>query len=164
MLQGETWIEEEDLEEWRTIFNLFDVDGDESITFEELGVVLRSMGQTPTEQELIEMIREMDEDDSGTVDFEEFVALMHKKSADDEHNDDIEEAFKVFDTKNDGVICAEELMSVMVSLGNPRTMDEIKEMIAEEDPDGDGVITKEEFTKMLDKNNRKKKSILTSSV
>ena len=68
----------------------------------------------------------------------------------------------------------------MVSLGNPRTMDEIKvgdfivwnffsdfdfqEMIAEEDPDGDGVITKEEFTKMLDKNNRKKKSILTSSV
>ena len=54
----------------RTIFNLFDVDGDESITFEELGVVLRSMGQNPTEQELIEMIREMDEDDSGTVDFE----------------------------------------------------------------------------------------------
>lgn len=54
----------------RTIFNLFDVDGDESITYEELGVVLRSMGQNPTEQELIEMISEMDEDDSGTVDFE----------------------------------------------------------------------------------------------
>ena len=28
------------------------------------------MGQNPTEQELIEMISEMDEDDSGTVDFE----------------------------------------------------------------------------------------------
>ena len=27
---------------------------------------------------------------------------MQKKSAEDEHNDDIEEAFKVFDTKNDG--------------------------------------------------------------
>ena len=76
------------------------------------------MGQNPTEQELIEMISEMDEDDSGTVDFEvtkanilnlprmflsqEFVALMQKKSAEDEYNDDIEEAFKVFDTKNDG--------------------------------------------------------------
>ena len=46
------------------------MDGDESITYEELGVVLRSMGQNPTEQELIEMISEMDEDDSGTVDFE----------------------------------------------------------------------------------------------
>ena len=40
-------------------------------------------------------------------------------------------------------------MNVMISLGNPRTMEEIKEMIAEEDPDGDGLITKEEFTKML---------------
>ena len=35
---------------------------------------------------------------------QEFVALMHKKIADDEHNDDIEEAFKVFDTKNDGYL------------------------------------------------------------
>ena len=64
-------------------------------------------------------------------------------------------------------------MSVMVSLGNPRTMKEIKvqtprqwpdyrfilvvqEMIAEEDNDGDGVITKEEFTKMLQKKNNSK--------
>ena len=56
----------------RTIFNLFDVNGDQSITFEELGVVLRSMGHNPSEKELIEMIGEMDEDDSGTVDFEVF--------------------------------------------------------------------------------------------
>ena len=54
----------------RTIFNLFDVNGDQSITFEELGVVLRSMGHNPSKRELIEMIGEMDEDDSGTVDFE----------------------------------------------------------------------------------------------
>ena len=107
----------EELEEWRTIFNLFDVDGDESITCQELGVVLRSMGQNPSDQELKEMINEMDEDGSGTVDFEvvldiarvyhyfcfqEFVILMKKKTADAEGNDDIEEAFRVFDTKNDG--------------------------------------------------------------
>ena len=41
--------------------------------FQELGVVLRSMGQNPSEQELKEMISEMDEDDSGTVDFEVFM-------------------------------------------------------------------------------------------
>merc|ERR1712130_116608 len=112
--------QEQDIEEWRTVFRLFDADGDGGITFEELGVVLRSMGQNPSDQELREMIREMDIDNSGTVDFEEFVTLMQKKSAEDEHNDDIEEAFRVFDTKNDGVICHEELMSVMVGLGNPR--------------------------------------------
>ena len=63
-------LDPEELEEWRTIFNLFDVDGDESITCQELGVVLRSMGQNPSDQELKEMINEMDEDGSGTVDFE----------------------------------------------------------------------------------------------
>jgi len=150
-------MDEDELEEWRTIFNLFDVDGDQSITGEELGVVLRSMGQNPSEQELKEMISEMDEDDSGTVDFEEFVILMKKKTADNEAegNDDIEEAFKVFDRNNDGVISADELAAVMVSLGNPRTMEEIEEMISEEDHDNDGVITKEEFVRMLTE--RKKK-------
>ena len=63
-------MDPEEMEEWRTIFNLFDVDGDQSITHEELGIVLRSMGQNPSEQELIDMISEMDEDGSGTVDFE----------------------------------------------------------------------------------------------
>ena len=81
---------------------MFDANGDGGITFEELGVVLRSMGQNPSDQELMEMIHELDEDGSGTVDFEEFVTLMVKKSADDELNDDIEEAFKVFVTKKDG--------------------------------------------------------------
>ena len=63
-------LDAEELEEWRTIFNLFDVDGDQSITCQELGVVRRSMGPNPSDQELKEMINEMDEDGSGTVDFE----------------------------------------------------------------------------------------------
>ena len=33
---------------------------------------------------------------------QEFVILMKRKSADDELEDDIEEAFRVFDTKQDG--------------------------------------------------------------
>ena len=97
-------LEPEELEEWRTIFNLFDVDGDQSITHEELGIVLRSMGQNPSEKELVDMIGEMDEDGSGTVDFEEFVILMKRRTADSDGNDDIEAAFKVFDTKNDGLV------------------------------------------------------------
>ncbi|XP_023320702.1 calmodulin isoform X2 [Eurytemora carolleeae] len=124
-------MDEDELEEWKTIFNLFDVDGDQSITGEELGVVLRSMGQNPSEQELEQMINEMDEDGSGTVDFEEFVILMKRKTADNEADghDDIEEAFKIFDRNNDGVISAEELAAVMISLGNPRTKEEIEKFL-----------------------------------
>ena len=73
-------LDPEELEEWRTIFNLFDVDGDESITSQELGVVLRSMGQNPSDQELKEMIDDMDEDGSGTVDFEVGFILLKLSS------------------------------------------------------------------------------------
>jgi EF-hand domain pair len=50
-------------------FALFDKDGNGSITVEELGTVMRSLGQTPTEKSLRQMIKEVDADGSGTIDF-----------------------------------------------------------------------------------------------
>lgn len=44
-------------------------DGDGTITTKELGTVMRSLGQTPTEAELQDMISEVDADGNGTIDF-----------------------------------------------------------------------------------------------
>ena len=49
------------------------------IYIQELGTVMRSLGQNPKEQELTDMINEIDEDGNGTVDFEEFLVMMAKK-------------------------------------------------------------------------------------
>ena len=49
------------------------------------------------------------------------------------------------------VICVEELMAVLVSLGNPRSEEEVAEMIQEEDADQDGVISREEFFSMFNR-------------
>jgi len=48
--------------ELREAFTLFDKDGGGSISSSELGAVIRSLGQNPTEDELKEMIAEVDED------------------------------------------------------------------------------------------------------
>ena len=48
--------------EFQEAFSLFDKDGDGTITTKELGTVMRSLGQNPTEQELQDMIKEVDVD------------------------------------------------------------------------------------------------------
>ena len=51
--------------EYREAFYLFDKDGDGSISRWELGTVMRSLGQKPTDAELQAMINEVDMD--GTI-------------------------------------------------------------------------------------------------
>lgn len=50
------------LAEFKEAFSLFDKDGDGTITTKELGTVMRSLGQNPTEAELQDMINEVDAD------------------------------------------------------------------------------------------------------
>ncbi|KAF3773549.1 Calmodulin-2 [Nymphaea thermarum] len=49
------------------------------ITTKELGTVMRSLGQNPSEAELVDMINEVDVDQNGTIDFPEFLNLMARK-------------------------------------------------------------------------------------
>ena len=55
------------------------IDGDGQITAKELGTVMRSMRQNPTEAELQDMINEVDADGSGTIDFPEFLTMMARR-------------------------------------------------------------------------------------
>merc|ERR1712216_988020 len=113
-------------------FSLFDKDGDGTITTKELGTVMRSLGQNPTEAELADMINEVDADGSGTIDFPEFLNLMAKKMKDTDSEEEIKEALKVFDKDGNGFISAAELRHVMTNLGEKLTDEEVDEMIRED--------------------------------
>lgn len=142
----------EQLQEFEEAFFLFDKNGDGTVTCEELGVVLRTMGLNPTEEEVNDMINEVDGDGSGAIDFEEFVELMSKKVArEDSEQDDLKEAFKVFDRNGDGTVSRAEFRHVMTSLGEALTDQEVDEMIGEADLDGDGNIDYSEFVAMMTK-------------
>lgn len=93
------------------------VDGDGTITTKELGTVMRSLGQNPTETELQDMINEVDADGNGTIDFPEFLTMMARKMHDTDSEEEIKEAFKVFDKDGNGYISAAELRHVMTNLG-----------------------------------------------
>lgn len=53
--------------EFKEAFSLFDKDGDGTITTKELGTVMRSLGQNPTEAELQDMINEVDADGENSI-------------------------------------------------------------------------------------------------
>ena len=95
------------------------------------------------------MINEVDADGNGTIDFPEFLTMMARKMKDTDSEEEILEAFKVFDKDGNGFISASELRHVMVNLGEELTDEDVDEMIREADVDGDGQIGFEEFARMM---------------
>ncbi|KAH3848236.1 calmodulin-beta-like isoform X1 [Dreissena polymorpha] len=135
--------------EFRTAFDMFDKDGDNTISARELGTVMRSLGQNPTEQELRDMINEVDMDGSQTIDFGEFCMMMLKRMNESNEDEELLDAFKVFDKDGNGYITADELKKVMTNLGEKMTDEEVQEMLNEADENHDGQISYPEFVKMM---------------
>jgi len=75
--------------------------------------------------------------DHATIDFPEFLSLMSRKMKDTDTEEELIEAFKVFDRDGNGFISAAELRHVMTNLGEKLTDEEVDEMIREADVDGD---------------------------
>jgi calmodulin len=133
-------LTEEQIAEFNEAFALIDKDGDGTITTKELGTVMRILGQNPTEAELQDMINEIDTDDNGTIDFPEFLVMMANKCKDINAEDEMTEAFRVFDKDGNGFISATELRNAMLNLGEKLTDEEVDEMLREADLNGDGQI------------------------
>lgn len=80
---------------------------------------------------------------NGTIDFPEFLTMMARKMKDTDSEEEIKEAFRVFDKDGNGYISAAELRHVMTNLGEKLTDEEVDEMIREADIDGDGQVNYE---------------------
>ena len=118
------------------------------ITTEELGTVLFKLGQRPTLRELQALIRSVDADKSGTIDFDEFVKIFAQKMSIDPEKE-LFEVFQVFDKNKDGFISSEELYEVLSKLGESITREEANLMIKEADLDRDGKVNYKEFKAIL---------------
>ncbi|XP_019418735.1 PREDICTED: calmodulin-like [Lupinus angustifolius] len=142
-------LREEQIGEFLEAFCLFDKDGDGFISIEELGIAMRSLDENPTIEELQFMMKEGDLDGKGTMEFGEFLNLMAIKIKETAAEEELKEAFRVFDKDQDGYISPIELMFVMRTIGVKVTEEELGFMVNQADLDGDGLIDYEEFVRMM---------------
>lgn len=66
---------EEQKQEIREAFNLFDMNNDGYLDYHELKVAIRALGFEMNKQEVLELIREYDRDERGQMHYEDFFAV-----------------------------------------------------------------------------------------
>merc|ERR1712212_593763 len=126
-------LSEEMIAEFKMAFDIFDHDGGGDINTNELGRVMKLLGQSPGKEELDEIVAAVDVDGSGSIDFDEFLIMM------------------VMQLNGDNFLDWEELNGALsgVSADPPIEKWEVDAIFNEIDNNGDGVIDVEEFTNWL---------------
>lgn len=103
-------LSEQDVQEFQEIFNLIDTDGSGCISPEELGALIEQVGLKITQEELDEMVKEIDIDNSGEIDFHEFLETMSRDINPNYAPMEVCRAFKMFArSAPDGLIRMKDL-------------------------------------------------------
>jgi len=134
---------------YQDAFQHFDTNHSGFIPTKQLGPLLRFCAENPSEAEIQDMVNEVDSDATGVLQFPHFLQLMARKFSENNAEDEIREAFKVFDGDGNGYISRQELRQVMLNIGEKLLDAEIDYLINDIDIDGDGQINYEEFYLMM---------------
>ncbi|XP_064459625.1 calmodulin-A-like [Ornithodoros turicata] len=122
-------------------FSLFDRNGDGVISKNELEIVLRALGERPTPVEMVRIVRQIDRNRNGSIDFQEFLSFMGRKmSAQLSSPTDIIKAFKVFDPEGTGYLTRKELMRILTEVGEGMKQEDANKVMSEIEGDSHGRI------------------------
>merc|ERR1712098_895644 len=142
---------EDQVEDFKEVFQLFDTKGDGCIQVNQVGEVLRALGQNPTEGEVRKLVQSSKTGGPDSrLTFETFLPLLQAVSGrkPTDTPDDFVEGLKHFDKEGNGRISAVELRHLLTGLGEKMNDEEVEQLIQGKE-DAQGLINYEEFVKMV---------------
>ena len=119
-------LSEEQIEEIREAFNLFDTDHSGSIDYRELKAAMRALGFEIKKEELKKMITDVDSDGSGSIEFPEFLEMMTAKMGPSDTKEELQKVFDSFDTDKSGQISFANLKRIAKELGEHLNDEELQ--------------------------------------
>merc|ERR1712241_1283530 len=114
----------------KVCFDLFDTKKQEFLSGDDLGEIMRAMGFRPSEEELADLLKEVDEDGSGEIEFGEFCQLCATFLVEDPDIEtmkkELKDAFRVYDREGQGFITNDTLREIITELLAPLTDEEVE--------------------------------------
>jgi len=138
-------LSEDQKQELREAFDLFDADKTGTIDLHELKVLMRALGFEVKKPEVIKLVHDVDPNNVGNVDYDHFLEIMSEKYAERDPEEEIHKAFQLFDDDNTKKISLKNMRRVARELGENLSEEELQAMIDEFDRDQDGEISSDEF-------------------
>uniref|UniRef100_A0A2I3GRD3 Centrin-3 n=1 Tax=Nomascus leucogenys TaxID=61853 RepID=A0A2I3GRD3_NOMLE len=135
-------LSEEQKQEIKDAFELFDTDKDEAIDYHELKVAMRALGFDVKKADVLKILKDYDREATGKITFEDFNEVVTDWILERDPHEEILKAFKLFDDDDSGKISLRNLRRVARELGENMSDEELRAMIEEFDKDGDGEILK----------------------
>ncbi|XP_046373212.1 neo-calmodulin-like isoform X2 [Haliotis rufescens] len=137
-------------QEIKDAFHLFDKNDDKVISKDELGSVLRALGQNPTQKNIDFYMEQADTDASGSLSYDEFVRLVEKDIISQQEVEvQLKQAFQVFDKDKNELLDKTELFHVLTSMGEVLSVEDAEQILRLVDRNGDGKLNVTEFTNFL---------------
>ncbi|CDW83628.1 calmodulin [Stylonychia lemnae] len=117
--------------EIKEIFDLFDKNQTGRVHATELGTIVRALNLNPTETEIVDMIKRIDPQGSGSFGLPQLEELIREseKNKDVDALKDLIEALQVFDSDHDGILSVDEFKQAMMTMGEKMQEHEIDEII-----------------------------------
>ncbi|KAI0281301.1 EF-hand [Russula aff. rugulosa BPL654] len=138
-------LSDEQKQEIKEAFELFDTDKDGAVDYHELKVAMRALGFDLKKAEVLKTLRDHDKTGHGLLEYDDFVKIMTEKILARDPMEEIRRAFQLFDDDNTGKISIRNLRRVAKEIGDRLEDDELQAMIDEFDLDQDGEINEQEF-------------------